>query len=125
MDRSETVFSGFGIGRSNQWMLSPGCFAPEEFALQNRYFRPDKLIDNVELEKVENLKKALGAGTYDVHAEQVAGKLIDYMLQSSNRPSLLDADSFAAISVDASPARRQYKSKAAPPISVNNLKPTG
>ena len=55
-------------------MLSPGCFAPEEFALQNRYFRPDKLIDNVELEKVENLKKALGAGTYDVHAEQVAGR---------------------------------------------------
>ena len=93
--------------------------------MQNRYFRSEILVDNVELEKLEKLKKAVGAGTYDVHAEEVAGKLIDYMLQSSNRPSLLDAGSFAAISVDASAARKQYKSKTASSISVDNLKPTG
>jgi hypothetical protein len=100
-------------------------FCPEEFALQTRYFRPDYPIDNVELQKLENLKKAVGAGTYGVRAEDVAGKLIDYMLQSSNRASLLDAGSLVATNADAPPARKQYKSKTTSSISVDDLKPTG
>jgi Anti-sigma-28 factor, FlgM len=88
----------------------------EEFGLQNSYFRPYNLMDNAEMAKLDNLKKAVGAGTYDVRAEAVAGKLIDYMLQSSNRPTLLDAG--------AAPSP-QYTSKASSSNSVENLKPTG
>jgi hypothetical protein len=106
-------------------MLSPWLLCPKEFALQTRYFRPDYPIEKVELEKLENLKKAVGAGTYGVRAEDIASKLIDYMLQSSDRASLLDAGSMVAAKVDASPAAKPYKSKTASPISIANLKPTG
>jgi hypothetical protein len=90
----------------------------EELTLQNRYLRSYTLKDNVDLEKLDNLQKAVGAGTYDVRAEELAGKLIDHMLLSSNRPSHLDAGGFAVPSL-------QYGSKTSSSNSVDNLKPTG
>ncbi len=118
------------IERGSFWLrlavaLAESASSPEEVALQNHYFRPDNSIYDTDLEKLASLKKAVGAGTYDVRAEEVAGKLIDYMLQSSNRPSLLDAGSFAATSVNVPPARDQFTSKTASSISVENLEPTG
>jgi hypothetical protein len=74
-------------------------------------------MNDIDLEKLENLKKTVAAGTYEVRAEEVAGKLIDYMLQSYNRSSLLDTGRFAANNVQTS------KTESA--ISVEKLKPTG
>jgi anti-sigma28 factor (negative regulator of flagellin synthesis) len=121
MDRSEAFVFGLRVWEDQSMdtiALPESAASPEEFALQKRYFRPDNFMNNVDLEKLENLKKAVGAGTYDVRAEEVAGKLIDYMLQLSNRSSLLDPGSFPANSV-------QHTSKTESAISVDNLKPTG
>ncbi len=41
----------------------------------------DSPIDDVRLEKVESIKKALADGTYSVSAEEVARKLIEHMLE--------------------------------------------
>jgi anti-sigma28 factor (negative regulator of flagellin synthesis) len=120
MDRPEAFLFGLRV-REEQTMdtvaLPESTASPEELALQKRYFRPDNFMNDIDLEKLENLKKTVGAGTYDVRAEEVAGKLIDYMLQSSNRPSLLDASRFTANNVQTS------KTESA--ISVEKLKPTG
>ena len=62
----------------------------------------------------------MSAGAYDVRAEEVAGKLIDYMLQLSNRRLLLEAGSFAATSMPV-----QHASEIASSIAVDKLKPTG
>jgi hypothetical protein len=97
--------------------LTESAGSHEELTLQNRYFRSYTLIDNVDLEKLDNLQKAVGAGTYDVRAEELAGKLIDYMLLSFNRPSHLDAGGVAVPSL-------QY-AKTSSSNSVDNLKPTG
>jgi anti-sigma28 factor (negative regulator of flagellin synthesis) len=41
----------------------------------------DQPIDPDRLKKVEELKRAVADGTYHVSAEDLAGKLIDHMLQ--------------------------------------------
>jgi anti-sigma28 factor (negative regulator of flagellin synthesis) len=38
-------------------------------------------IDEARREKIENIKKALADGTYNVSAEEVARKLIEHMLE--------------------------------------------
>jgi len=121
MDRPEAFFFELRVWEEqtmNTVALPESTANPEELALQKRYVRPDNFTNDVDLEKLENLKKTVGAGTYDVRAEEVAGKLIDYMLQSYNRPSLLDAGRFAANNA-------QYTSKTESAISVEKLKPTG
>jgi hypothetical protein len=47
---------------------------------------PDQPIDPERLKKVEKLKRAVADGTYHVSAEDLAGKLIDHMLQPKLEP---------------------------------------
>jgi anti-sigma28 factor (negative regulator of flagellin synthesis) len=39
----------------------------------------DNTVDDVRLEKIANIKKALADGTYHVSAEELARKLIEHM----------------------------------------------
>jgi anti-sigma28 factor (negative regulator of flagellin synthesis) len=63
----------------------------EDFALDNYHQNPDGLLDDVQLEKLDNLKKAVTARTYHVSADEVAGKLIVHMLKLGMCRSPIDA----------------------------------
>ncbi len=57
--------------------------------MEKHHFSTLGLIDSGEMQKLENLKKAVSDGTYWVRAEDLAPKLIEYMLQSSIVPETL------------------------------------
>jgi hypothetical protein len=42
-------------------------------------------MDDMRLDKIEKLKRAMADGTYDVRADELARKLIDHMLRRSLR----------------------------------------
>lgn len=47
----------------------------------SRHVVDQDAIDDVRMEKIANIKKALADGTYSVSAEEVARKLIEHMLE--------------------------------------------
>ena len=59
--------------------------------MDNYHQNPDGLLDDVQLEKLENLKKAVTARTYHVSADEVAGKHIVHMLKRGKCRAPIDA----------------------------------
>jgi flagellar biosynthesis anti-sigma factor FlgM len=59
---------------------SASAEAPSTTAASQEDLKDDP-IDEARLEKIAKLKKALGDGTYNVSAEELARKLIEHMLE--------------------------------------------
>jgi Anti-sigma-28 factor, FlgM len=55
--------------------------AADPATVPSRHFGDQNAVDDVRLEKIANLKKALADGTYSVSDEEVARKLIEHMLE--------------------------------------------
>jgi hypothetical protein len=54
--------------------------------LENNYLtKPLDSIDDMDTQRLECLRKAVSDGTYSVRAEDVARKLVDYMLPHSQQ----------------------------------------
>jgi flagellar biosynthesis anti-sigma factor FlgM len=58
-----------------------GTISPQASLTSPSLARDDEALDDVRLEKIAKIKKALEDGTYHVSNEEVARKLIEHMLE--------------------------------------------